>query len=46
MHLALQYDLHVTNYPLAEEDLKVNTLPKPICPYADKRSTCCSPPAA
>lgn len=36
LYLALQFGIRVANYPLTEEDLHDNTLPKALKPYKDK----------
>lgn len=36
LYLALQFGIRVTNYPLTEDDLYENTLPKALQPYKDK----------
>jgi regulator of PEP synthase PpsR (kinase-PPPase family) len=36
LYLALQYGVFAANYPLTEEDLESQQLPKPLQPYASK----------
>jgi regulator of PEP synthase PpsR (kinase-PPPase family) len=36
MYLALQHGLFVANYPLVDEDLEDEQLPKPVLPYLDR----------
>lgn len=36
LYLALQFGIRVANYPLTEDDLYENTLPKALQPYKDK----------
>jgi [pyruvate, water dikinase]-phosphate phosphotransferase / [pyruvate, water dikinase] kinase len=36
MYLALQHGLFVANYPLVDEDLETDALPRPVRPYLDR----------
>jgi regulator of PEP synthase PpsR (kinase-PPPase family) len=36
MYLALQHGLFVANYPLVDEDLEVDDLPRPVRPYVER----------